>query len=139
MTQPPLGIGDLAARTGLSMHTIRCYEGHGLITPAGDDADPQAPYADRDLARLRLIKYMKPLGMSVEEMRDLLALQEALDTPRTGLTLPERTALFDRWHQHLSAAEERCARLRTELRAAEAFAGELRRDAAHHRWMERRR
>lgn len=77
MTDAHVHIGEVVSRTGLSHRTIRYYEEMGLITPSARTQGGFRLYDETDIDRLLLIKPMKPLGFSVEEMRQLL---EALDT-----------------------------------------------------------
>jgi DNA-binding transcriptional MerR regulator len=75
-------------------------------------------YAEDDVERLRVVMQMKPLGFSLEEMRELLALLDAGDPVDAGD--PARLAWFR------ETAAERVAVLRTRLRTAEEFAARLR-------------
>lgn len=67
-----LKIGEVAERIGLSLRTIRFYEEEGLVVPDARSAGGFRLYTDDALTRLGLIKRMKPLGFSVEEMREIL-------------------------------------------------------------------
>ena len=65
-------IGEVAEQTGLSLRTIRYYEEVGLVTPSARSAGGFRLYSETDVARLRLIRRMKPLDFSLEEMKDVL-------------------------------------------------------------------
>ncbi|WP_462418283.1 MerR family transcriptional regulator [Kytococcus sp. Marseille-QA3725] len=69
-------IGEVAERTGLSHRTIRYYEEIGLVTPTARTEGGFRLYSEEDVARLQLVTPMKPLGFSLDEMRELL---DALD------------------------------------------------------------
>jgi MerR family copper efflux transcriptional regulator len=73
-----------------------------------------------DLDRLRVVKRMKPLGFTLDEMRDLLAI---LDELTTGSG--DRPALLDRLAEYHQAAEARVETLRTQLATAEEFARQM--------------
>lgn len=65
-------IGELAERTSLSLRTIRHYDETGLLTPSGRSEGGFRLYTKEDQDRLMLIRRMKPLGYSLEQMGDLL-------------------------------------------------------------------
>lgn len=71
-------IGDMAEVTGLSHRTIRHYDEVGLL-PASTRSDGGFRiYTDSDLRRMLVIRSMKPLGFSLDEMRELLDAVDAL-------------------------------------------------------------
>ena len=107
-------IGEVAERIGLSLRTIRYYEEVGLAVPSARSQGGFRLYAEADVDRLRVIMQMKPLGFSLEEMRELLALLDAGDAAE-----PARLAAFRQ------QAAERVATLRRRLATAEAFAARL--------------
>ncbi len=115
-------IGEVAERTGLSLRAIRYYEEVGLVRPSARTTGGFRLYTEPDVARLNLVKRMKPLGFSLDETRDLLAALDALD--RTDN--PRRSDLVKRLETYCSSAEERCAELRDQLTTAEAFSADLR-------------
>ena len=83
-----LQIGEVAERTGLSMRTMRHYEEDGLVAPSARSDGGFRLYTEDDIARLHAIRRMKPLGFTLEEMRELLdslaLLADAPPTPRTA-------------------------------------------------------
>ncbi|WP_430500322.1 MerR family transcriptional regulator [Micromonospora trifolii] len=115
-------IGEAAERVGLSIRTIRHYEEAGLIVPSARSEGGFRLYTEPDLDRLAVVKRMKPLGFTLDEMRDLLTVLDALDTA-TGA---DRVALLDRLAMFHSAATTRVTVLRDQLAMAEGFAGTLR-------------
>ncbi|MBD7919630.1 MerR family transcriptional regulator [Cellulomonas sp. Sa3CUA2] len=123
-------IGEVAERTRLSLRTIRYYEEVGLVVPSARSQGGFRLYAETDIARLQLVRRMKPLDFSLEEMRELLETIDALAD--TATPAAERTALVDRLDMFRLAVEERCSSLRQQLANAEAFAGELRTEHARH-------
>ncbi|GLZ57806.1 MerR family transcriptional regulator [Micromonospora sp. NBRC 107095] len=121
-------IGEAADRVGLSIRTIRHYEEAGLIVPSARSEGGFRLYTQPDLDRLAVVKRMKPLGFTLDEMRDLLAVVDALDTA-TGA---DRTALLDRLAMFHTAATARVTALRDQLALAEGFANTLRATLDHH-------
>ncbi|MEH0927715.1 MerR family transcriptional regulator [Micromonospora sp. CPCC 205558] len=121
-------IGEAAERVGLSIRTIRHYEEAGLIVPSARSEGGFRLYTEPDLDRLAVVKRMKPLGFTLDEMRDLLAVLDALDTA-TGA---DRAALLDRLAIFHTAAATRVTALRAQLALAEGFADTLRSKLDHH-------
>jgi MerR family copper efflux transcriptional regulator len=131
-------IGEVADRTGLSLRTIRYYEEVGLVVPSGRSQGRFRLYSPADVERLQLVKHMKPLDFSLDEMRDLLrVLDELAAEPdeRTLAGLLERLAMFR------AAADARVEILRGQLAVADSFADRLRRELSRgrRRVAERRR
>ncbi len=122
-------IGEVAEAVGLSLRTIRHYEEVGLVPPSGRSAGGFRLYTDDDIERLRLVKHMKPLDFSLDEMRDLLEARDRLaagiDDPQEMVSASERLAMY------AAVAEQRCDTLRAQLRAAESMADMLRQEARH--------
>ncbi|MGI5165777.1 MerR family transcriptional regulator [Spirillospora sp. CA-253888] len=118
-----LRIGEVADRTGLSLRTLRHYEEVGLAPPTARSAGGFRLYTDADVARLLVIKRMKPLDFTLEEMRDLLAVLDRLRS--AGVDGTERARLAGRLASYRTEVEERCAALRKRLADAEAFSVEL--------------
>jgi DNA-binding transcriptional MerR regulator len=114
-----LQIGQVADRTGLSLRTIRFYEENGLVRPTSRTDGGFRLYSEDDVARLEVIKRMKPLGFSIEEMHELLTL--LADLTRS----PGDPALVDRLRMFHEAATARVHALRDQLTVAEGFAGTL--------------
>lgn len=131
MAEPTMHIGEVAERIGLSLRTIRYYEEVGLIGPSARTPGGFRLYTEADATRLQLIKDMKPLGFSLDEMRDLLGVLDRLDDDDTELGTHDQ--LIERLAMYRVAADARCDALRGQLRIAESFAGTLRRRLATHR------
>lgn len=75
-------IGEVAEAVGLSLRTIRYYEEAGLVLPSGRSAGGFGLYTGADIERLRLVKHVKPLELTIEEMRDLLDTRDRPADPR---------------------------------------------------------
>lgn len=117
-------IGEVAEAVGLSLRTIRYYEETGLVPPSGRSAGGFRLYTDADIDRLRLVKHMKPLDLTIEEMRDLLTTRDRLADPATPK--PLREELLDRLSMFAELAERRCQRLRDQVEAGEMISRTLR-------------
>lgn len=123
-------IGEAAEAVGLSLRTIRHYEEIGLVPPSGRTSGGFRLYTEEDIERLRLVKHMKPLEFSLEEMRDLLAVRDRLAEEVDDEARPE---LVERMAMYAEAAEQRCDKLREQLESAEDMATMLRREASRRR------
>ncbi|APU44800.1 MerR family transcriptional regulator [Streptomyces sp. TN58] len=120
-------IGEVAARTELSLRTIRHYEETGLVVPSARSQGGFRLYTENDVQRLMVIRRMKPLGFTLDQMRDLLDATDRLDTDsETELDADEREALLKRVRGYEQAAAERIDKLRVQLSRAEDFAATLR-------------
>ncbi|MBB3095833.1 DNA-binding transcriptional MerR regulator [Actinoplanes campanulatus] len=120
MTAGRMRIGEAAERVGLSIRTLRHYEEAGLVRPSARSEGGFRLYTEPDLDRLRVIKRMKPLGFTLDEMRDLLTTLDALSDPDG-----DRAALLERLAAFHSAAHTRVQQLRDQLEMAEDFAGQI--------------
>jgi MerR family transcriptional regulator, copper efflux regulator len=113
-------IGQVAERTGLSLRTIRFYEENELVIPTARSDGGFRLYSDTDVARLEVIKRMKPLGFTLEEMHELLTLLADLDSGEG-----DRGLLLDRLRMFHEAAAARVTALKEQLAVAEGFAETL--------------
>ncbi len=118
-------IGEVAARTELSLRTIRHYEDAGLVVPSARSRGGFRLYTEADVARLMVIRRMKPLGFTLDEMRDLLDAVDRIDG-EAELTADERDALLERIRGYERAASEQVEKVRVQLARAEEFALTLR-------------
>ncbi|MFD0162859.1 MerR family transcriptional regulator [Streptomyces decoyicus] len=125
MSSEHMQIGVVAARTELSLRTIRHYEETGLVIPSARSQGGFRLYTQADVARLMVIRRMKPLGFTLDEMRALLAATDRLDSGEE-LSAADREELLKRVRGFEEAAQQRVDNLRTQLARAEEFASTLR-------------
>ncbi|MFE4053358.1 MerR family transcriptional regulator [Streptomyces sp. YIM B13518] len=125
MDDKHMQIGEVAARTELSLRTIRHYEETGLVTPSARSQGGFRLYTDNDVQRLMVIRRMKPLGFTLEQMRDLLDATDRLDDPESADSA-EREALLERVRNYEQDAGRKIEELRVQLARAEDFAATLR-------------
>ena len=80
-----LRIGDVARLTGTTPRTIRYYEEIGLVPGAeGRARGTHRTYTHADVERLREVLRLKELlGLSLDELRELMAAEEARAALRT--------------------------------------------------------
>jgi MerR family copper efflux transcriptional regulator len=82
MAEGRMQIGEVAERTGLSVHTIRFYEESGLVAPSARSQGGFRLYTDADVAQLERIRRL--------ELLERLAMYRELADQRVP-------ALHDRW------------------------------------------
>lgn len=65
-------VGEVAAKTGLTVRAIQYYDQQGLLTPSAKGSRNLRLYTDRDMERLYRIMTYKALGLSIKEIRRTL-------------------------------------------------------------------
>ena len=109
MSTTTYSVGEVSARTGFSVDTLRYYERLGLIEPVGRSVGGRRMYRDEDVGWLDFVSCLRDTGMPVERMR------EFADLCRDGEhTVPERVDLLAAHGQRVEAEIEV---LRTKLAA----------------------
>jgi Predicted transcriptional regulators len=66
-------VGELAKITGLTIRTLRYYDQIGLFSPSGRTEAGYRLYTESDLGRLQQILSLKELGLSLEQIKSVLA------------------------------------------------------------------
>jgi DNA-binding transcriptional MerR regulator len=102
-----LRIGTVAREAGVSVDTVRYYERRGLLRPAGRLPSGYRLYTDAAVARIRLARQLQGLGMTLEEVAELLRAHDA-----------GGDCASERWR--LEAARERVAAEMARLAAVRA-------------------
>jgi DNA-binding transcriptional MerR regulator len=119
MSERLMRIGELAERTGLSLPTLRHYDATGLLSPSARTTGKFRMYSEADFEKLMVIRRMKPLGYTVDQMRRLLVVVEGLRSPAVG---PEaRAELLVQLHDYIADAATRREKLRRQLHRADEF------------------
>lgn len=111
-------ISAVATRTGFSASALRFYEGVGLVTPQRTAAGYRV-YDERAVARLEFIARAKQLGLTLDEITDLVGLWDA------DRCAPVATRLQELVDEKLGATRARIADLERFAADLERFQGEL--------------
>ena len=74
-------IGELAGRIGVTTKTIRFYEAIGLLPEPARTASGYRDYRDSDAERLTFIKTAQSLGLSLDEIREIIAFRDRGQRP----------------------------------------------------------
>ncbi len=126
-----LKIGEVSDRVGLSLRTIRFYEEAGLVVPETRSTGGFRLYAETAVDRLLLIKGMKPLGFSLEEMVEVLGDLDVLADPSTSA--PIAAELAARLDEVRERVDTRAVELLETAARARDFALQLLEVADRHR------
>ncbi len=110
-------IGEVAERTSLSLRTLRHYDDVGLLQPTGRSDGGYRLYTTEDVEKLLVIRRMKPLGFSLEEMHDVMRL---IKTLRDASSAPN-AQLHAKHTEILDDAIERREKLLRQLSMADEF------------------
>ena len=112
-------IGEGAARTELSLRSLRHWEEVGLVRPSGRSDGGFRLYAESDVEKILVVRRMKPLGFSIEEMR---AVMDDLETLRDESSSIDQRAVARAHLEGVRAeARERRGRLERQLGMADEF------------------
>ncbi len=88
-------IQEFAQLTGLPSKTIRYYETIGILSSPQRAPNGYREYSEQDLARARFVAGARSLDLSLEEIREILAMQDRREAPcRTLLDLIEHKANY---------------------------------------------
>ena len=109
----PLTIGRLASAGGVGVETIRFYQRKGLL-PVPPRADGVRRYGAADVRRLRFIRHAQAAGFTLEQIRELLALDAGEDRERARKLALERVAALDEQIGRLHEARDALHRLAAE-------------------------
>lgn len=111
-------IGEVADRVQLSHRTVRHYDEAGLLVP-GRSAGNFRLFTEADVQRLLLIRQMKPLGFSLEDMRQMIGVMDAVTSGAGTTGDREQLTAF------VAEARRRREKLAVQLRSADAWIANL--------------
>ncbi len=115
-------IGQVAKAVGISAKTIRYYEEIQLLKAAKRMENTYREYSDEDIARLRLIKQARALGLPIGEVKQLVV--ECLDgscehlrerflmkLPTYIASIKERVTQLNELHEQLEGLQKNLSTL----------------------------
>ncbi|MFC7328461.1 MerR family transcriptional regulator [Marinactinospora rubrisoli] len=109
MTQNTMSIGDLAARAGLTVKTVRYYTDIGLLPTAGRSSGGHRRYGPEALERLRLVQRLRALDTPIAAIAEVVTGERSLDElVSVELGLVERRLSELRWRQATLEALSDC-------------------------------
>jgi MerR family redox-sensitive transcriptional activator SoxR len=110
LSNVPLSVGEVAARSGVAISTLHFYESAGLIRSWRNGGN-QRRYPRDVLRRVAIIRVAQRAGIALADIRDAL---QALPEERTP-TSDDWKKLSARWRADLSDRIDRLTRLRDQL------------------------
>jgi MerR family mercuric resistance operon transcriptional regulator len=105
-----LTIGKLAAAAGVGVETVRFYQRRRLIDQP-QRGDSIRRYGPDDLSRLRFIRQAQAAGFTLEQIRELLALDSTDDRETARRLALGRVAALDEQIAKLKGARDALKRL----------------------------
>ena len=96
-------IQEVEHQVGLSKKSIRFYEENGLLTPVRDAKNDYRQYSDEDIQKLKVIKFLRELGVSIRELRMLNNKEISLDE-----VLEERIKKIDEEKKNYEQVKNMC-------------------------------
>lgn len=115
-----LHIGAVAERTELSLRTLRHYDEIGLVNPSERSEGGFRLYSEADVERILLIRRMKPLDFTLEQMRELLDITHEVAQPDAPLEARQKLQEIE------AIAIERRSALERKVAMADEFLSRLR-------------
>lgn len=118
-------IGAVAAKTELSLRSLRHWEEVGLLRPSGRSVGGFRLYTQGDVDRILAIRRMKPLGFSLQEMKAVMVDIEQLERGGRGQEGTAGTAVGNDPTGRLELVRADAARRRTKLATQLSMADEF--------------
>lgn len=95
-------IAKLARSADVGVETVRYYQRRGLMpTPAATGNGAYREYGEDDTRRLRFIRLAQAAGFTLEEIRELLALDRSTDRARVRELANARLAALEAQRQQI--------------------------------------
>jgi MerR family transcriptional regulator, copper efflux regulator len=113
-------IGELAARAGVNIQTLRFYEREGLLRAPVRTASGYRSYQESDLERVRFIRVCQGLGFTLREIHQLLRLHKDLSKYH-GETVMKPLAV----REIVEMANERLAAIDDKIKVLNSMREEL--------------
>lgn len=113
-------IGEVAGRSGVNPTTIRYYEDIGLLPEPERTPSGYRDYTEEAVARLSFVRAAQSIGLSLGEIREVLALREQGQAPcphvitlleQRAAELAERIAGLERMRNELMELAQHARRL----------------------------
>ena len=114
-------IGELAARTGVSVRSLRYYEEQGLLTSTRS-ASGQRHYTEDEIERVRFIQRLYAAGLSSRTIAELLPCVDS----------PSEENSDDAWERMIQEREQITGHIEELTRARDALDDLIAANRRHH-------
>ena len=114
MSDEALQIGEVAARAGVSVDTVRYYERERLLPSSGRTQGGFRLFRPDAIERIRFIKQAQELGFALDEIRVMLRADGSAECRH----------IYDLLKAKLAEVDERLARMRTFRRRLATYLAE---------------
>ena len=108
--------GELAKLCGVTVRTVQYYDTRGILTPSALSEGGRRLYSDDDLRRMRVICFLRELGLPIDTVKQILAEQNAGDV--IDLLLQQQETVLREEIGDKNAKLEKLETLRRELKGA---------------------
>ena len=122
--------GEIAKLCGVTVRTVQYYDTRSILTPSQLSEGGRRLYSEEDVRKLRIICFLRDLGIPINAIGELLSEQEPQAVIETILAEQER-GLRDGIAQR-QAQLEKLTGLKRELRSVEHFSVDSIGDIAYH-------
>ncbi|MFE9743317.1 MerR family transcriptional regulator [Saccharothrix saharensis] len=113
-------IGELAARTGVSVRSLRYYEEQGLLTSTRS-AGGQRHYAEGDVERVAFVQRLYAAGLSSRTITELLPCVDSPSDENSDAAMERMAAERDRLSAHIDELLRTRDALDALMAAAQAY------------------
>ena len=103
-------IGELSAKAGVNVQTIRFYEREKLLRIPLRTQSGYRIFAEADLERVRFIKDSQQLGFALKEIKELLEIHESAKAFASG-----KRSKSKEWEKAFRIAKERLALINQKI------------------------
>ncbi len=81
MTERYMTVGEVADRLGITVRSIQYYDQQGVLSPSAKGPQNQRLYTQEDVLRLQEVACLKYAGLSLSQIRDIMADSGTSGTP----------------------------------------------------------
>ncbi len=96
-------INEVYQQVGLSKKSIRYYEEIGLLRPKRNQENDYRIYDEEDIKRLKLIKFLRELGVPIQDLKRLVNKELSLEA-----CMKDRITKIDALEENLKKVKELC-------------------------------
>jgi MerR family mercuric resistance operon transcriptional regulator len=113
-------IGELSAKVGVNVQTIRFYEREKLLRIPLRTQSGYRTFSEADLERVRFIKDSQQLGFTLKEIKELLEIHESAKSFAAG-----KRSESKEWEKAFRIAKERLALINQKIEFLKVLKGPL--------------